>query len=81
MGNSNYQPINIFIINPQDINGIYDLFPTYISNNDIYEERLYKENTFNWKGIFYKSTNLDNILQNTKEKILKIKKDEKLQNN
>ena len=80
MGN-NYSQINIFIINPQDINGIYDLFPKYLSNNDIYEERLFKEKTFNWKGVFFKSTNLDNILNKTEELILEIKKNDKLQNN
>ena len=43
MGVSHNQ-INVFIINPQDIKGIYDLFPKYISRNDIYEERELKKN-------------------------------------
>jgi len=80
MGND-FKQINVFIINPQDINGIYDLFPNHLSNNDIYEERLFKEKSFNWKGIFFKSTNLDNILNKTEEIILEIKKNDKLQNN
>ena len=80
MGNY-FKQINVFIINPQDINGIYDLFPIYLSNNDIYEERLFKEKTFNWKGVFFNLTNLDNILNKTEEIILEIKKKDKLQNN
>ena len=81
MGNTNYKQINIFIINPQDIPGIYDIFPKKNSNNDIYEERLFQEKTFNWRGIFYKGINLDNILERIKEKILEIKQEEKIQNN
>ena len=30
MGNTNYKQINIFIINPQDIPGIYDIVPKKI---------------------------------------------------
>ena len=80
MGND-FKQISVFIINPQDINGIYDLFPRYQSSTDIYEERLFKEKTFNWKGIFFNSTNLDNILNKTEEIILETKKNDKLQNN
>ena len=80
MGN-NFNQINVFIINPQDINGIYDLFPKHLSNKNIYEERLFKENTFNWKGVFFKSTNLDDVLNETEKIILEIKKNDKLQNN
>ena len=81
MGNTDYKQINIFIINPQDIPGIYDIFPKKNSNNDIYEERLFQEKTFNWRGIFYKGINLDNILERIKEKILEIKQEENIQNN
>jgi hypothetical protein len=81
MGSTNYKPINIFIINPNDIKGIYHLFPKYASRNDKYEERIFQEKTFNWKGIFYTIANLDNILIKTKEKILEIKEKEKIQNN
>ena len=75
------KPIHIFIINPQDINGVYDLFPKYVSRNDIYQEREYNEKTFYWKGVFFNSTNLDIILNNIEEKILSIKNKDKIQNN
>ena len=78
---SNFSQINIFIINPQDIDGIFDIFPKFISRNEIYEERLFEEKTFNWRGIFFNSINLDNILDRTKEIILTIKERDKLQNN
>ena len=80
MGVSHNQ-INVFIINPQDIKGIYDLFPKYISRNDIYEEREFKEKTFYWKGVFFNSTNLDNILNKIEGKINEIKQKDKIQNN
>ena len=80
MGVSHNQ-INVFIINPQDIKGIYDLFPKYISRNDIYEEREFKEKTFYWKGVFFNSTNLDNILDKIEGKINEIKQKDKIQNN
>lgn len=75
------KPIHIFIINPQDINGVYDLFPKYVSRNDIYQEREYNEKTFYWKGVFFNSTNLDIILNKIEEKILSIKNKDKIQNN
>ena len=81
MGNTNYKPINIFIINPQDIHGIYDLFPNSKSENGIYEERYFIEKTFNWKGVFFKPINLETILNKTMEKILEIKGKDKIQNN
>ena len=81
MGNNFYKQINIFIINPQDINGIYDLFPKYISKNELYDEKYFKEKTFNWKAVLFKSTNLDTILNKTEEKILEIKQKDKIQNN
>ncbi len=81
MGNHFYKQINIFIINPQDINGICDLFPKYISKNELYDEKYFKEKTFNWKAVLFKSTNLDTILNKTEEKILEIKQKDKIQNN
>ena len=81
MGNNFYKQINIFIINPQDINGICDLFPKYISKNKLYDEKYFKEKTFNWKAVLFKSTNLDTILNKTEEKILEIKQKDKIQNN
>ena len=81
MGNNFCEQINIFIINPQDINGICDLFPKYISKNKLYDEKYFKEKTFNWKAVLFKSTNLDTILNKTEEKILEIKQKDKIQNN
>ncbi len=81
MGGSNYKPINIFIINPKDIKGIYDLFPNYISKNDTYEERLFDEKTFKWNGIFFKNRSLDDIMEMIDDKIKEIKHQEKIQNN
>ena len=81
MGNNFYKQINIFIINPQDINGICDLFPNYISKKKLYDEKYFKEKTFNWKAVLFKSTNLDTILNKTEEKILEIKQKDKIQNN
>ena len=81
MGNKSYKQINIFIINPQDINGICDLFPKYISKKKLYDEKYFKEKTFNWKAVLFKSTNLDTILNKTEEKILEIKQKDKIQNN
>lgn len=81
MGNNFCEQINIFIINPQDINGICDLFPKYISKKKLYDEKYFKEKTFNWKAVLFKSTNLDTILNKTEEKILEIKQKDKIQNN
>lgn len=81
MGGSNYKPINIFIINPMHIKGIYDLFPDYISQNDTYEERLFDEKTFKWNGIFFKNRSLDDIMEMIEDKIKEIKHQEKIQNN
>ena len=81
MGGSNYKPINIFIINPMHIKGIYDLFPDYILQNDTYEERLFDEKTFKWNGIFFKNRSLDDIMKMIEYKIKEIKHQEKIQNN
>ena len=81
MGNNNIKPINIFIINSMEIKWIYDLFPERVKKETTYEERLFKEKSFAWKGIFYdKNMSLENIFNEMKKKILEIK-EENNQNN
>lgn len=81
MGNFNSKPINIFIINNNEISGLEELFSELISRDDFIEKRRLKYHVFEWNAIIYRHNNINHIMSLIKEKIKNIKENEKIQNN